>query len=91
VLEEFRAGTFEPLVGSGFALTSERGVELELTAVSPTGNGFALLFVGPVGIALSQGTYEVSSAELGTFPLFLVPVGIDEHGRQYEAVFTRLP
>jgi hypothetical protein len=34
--------------------------------------------------------YGVEHDRLGTFDLFLVPVGADETGVSYEAVFNRL-
>ena len=49
---------------------------------------FALLFRGPAEQALRQDTYEVEHPALGRFLLFIVPVGFDEAGRYYEAVFA---
>ncbi|MBV8159904.1 MAG: hypothetical protein JO265_03170 [Acidimicrobiia bacterium] len=104
--EELTQETFESLVGSRFGVLAPGGAsvgagqEVELVEVrsfgaapaqpAPTATGFALLFVGPAGAQLPQGTYELAHPELGTVPLFLVPVGLDERGVQYEAVFTRL-
>ena len=51
---------------------------------------FVLLFLAPDGAPLAQRTYEVEHGALGTFDLFLVPVGPDPGTRQprYEAVFN---
>jgi hypothetical protein len=49
---------------------------------------FSLLFSGPAAESLPQGTYRVWHPELGTFELFLVPVGPFEEGGRFEAVFN---
>lgn len=55
------------------------------------GERFSLVFRGPRENPLPQHTYEFRHAELGSFPLFIVPIGMDADGYLYEAVFTRLP
>jgi hypothetical protein len=77
-------------------------VELELTEVTParvseTGGAksvayenFALLFLGPADRLLPQGIYWFESVTLGRFELFIVPVGRDAKGIQYQALFNRL-
>lgn len=50
-----------------------------------TGEAFSLLF-GGAKAPIPSGTYVVHHAALGTFPLFLSPVGQSRHGQQYEAV-----
>ena len=49
---------------------------------------FALLFRGPADTPLPQRLYSIRHEELGDLVLFLVPVGIDEEGRYYEAIFN---
>ena len=51
---------------------------------------FSLLFVGPEKPVLSQQIFGVEHSEMGSFDLFLVPVGVDDRGMLYEAVFNRL-
>ena len=51
---------------------------------------FAVVFRGPLAVPLGQGSYVVELEEIGAFDLFLVPVGMDEQGYFYEAVFNRL-
>jgi hypothetical protein len=70
-------------------------ITLALTEVSdlkksPRQERFALVFRGPLEVPLGQGSYVVELAEIGAFDLFLVPVGMDEQGFSYEAVFNRL-
>ncbi|HKC63974.1 MAG TPA: hypothetical protein VKB86_10070 [Pyrinomonadaceae bacterium] len=73
---------------------SDRSIELELVELSegvstPKHEQFALLFRGPSDFFLPQGIYNMEHERLGEFDLFLVPVGRDERGFQYEAVFNR--
>jgi len=49
---------------------------------------FALVFRGPKTPVLSQRMYPIEFQELGTLEIFIVPVGPDESGVQYEAIFT---
>jgi hypothetical protein len=49
---------------------------------------FSLLFRGPLEPALPQRIYEVRNENIGPFEIFLVPIGPDKVGMQYEAVFT---
>jgi hypothetical protein len=51
---------------------------------------FSIVFRGPGERLLQQGTYEMRQDHLGAFELFLVPVGQDQDGVYYEAVFNRL-
>ena len=73
---------------------SKDTVELELMQVNlglitPRNEQFALLFHGPQNPFLQQALYHVEHDSLGEFDLFLVPVGRDQEGFQYEAVFNR--
>lgn len=49
---------------------------------------FSVIFHGPVDPILSQRIYQVSHEKLGVLELFLVPVGQDKKGIQYEALFA---
>lgn len=65
----------------------------EVTEFRPAGDSglrapFSLLFHGPVSPVWPQRTYEVSHPDLGTFELFLVPLGPEGEAMRYEAVFT---
>lgn len=51
---------------------------------------FSLLFLGANEGALTQQTYRIKHEKLGEGMLFLVPVGQDAAGVQYEAAFNRL-
>ena len=51
-------------------------------------NRFSLVFRGPNTDTPVQKVYMLQLAELGQLELFLVPIGPDETGMLYEAVFT---
>jgi len=49
---------------------------------------FALLFQSNNDNVFEQGTYTLNNTELSDLAIFLVPIGSNETGVQYEAVFT---
>ena len=49
---------------------------------------FSLLFVCADQRVLSQGTYAIDHERLGRLEIFIVPVGADANGVEYEAVFN---
>ena len=95
---------FAEHLGEIFRVLLESGerLELELVEIAPLASvapgdrarpsarpdPFSIEFKGPRDKALAQGTVQVEHDEMGTFDLFLVPVGEDQEGRQYEAVFN---
>jgi hypothetical protein len=98
------AGASETLTQSSFAAcvntsfrvaVGSRNVDVVLVKVTPgikpsaTGECFSLLFTGPANKPFDSGTYTVTHSSLGTFPLFIGPVGKPTKSAAYEAVFTR--
>jgi len=76
-------------------LSETETVEAELTEVSehllsPRQERFAIVFRTSNEIFLGQGQRPFEHDQMGEFPLFLVPIGRDEKGTHYEAVFNRL-
>ena len=79
-------------------------VELELTEVTPLKSPhsgiddseqhirrepFSILFRGPADVPLDQRMYRIEHAEMGLIDgLFITPVGADQRGRYYEAIFN---
>ena len=67
-------------------------VEVSKIGTAPQIDGqrqpFSIIFRGPSEPLLPQQIYRVEHEEQGAMDLFLVPLGPDEHGMQYEAVFT---
>jgi hypothetical protein len=51
---------------------------------------FSNLFVAADSRQLRQGTYTVAHESLGTFQMFLVPIGKKNSEFRYEALFNRL-
>jgi hypothetical protein len=51
---------------------------------------FSLFFHGPSAPFVPQGIHKLNHAHLGELELFLVPVGQDKDGFQYEAAFNNL-
>ena len=54
----------------------------------PNPKQFSLVFTGPLASCLEQRTYRFEHDTLGTFDLFIVPVGRDSGRFHYEAVFN---
>ncbi len=87
---------FRPLVGRTFEVGIDAGkvaiVLIEATSIaSPAAlprAPFSLLFQGPLDRFLDQRTYALEEESLGPLEIFLVPVGRDERGFLYEAVFN---
>jgi hypothetical protein len=83
-------------VGQIFGLAYEGGVlELLLRRAESTGTsalagertGFSLEFLGPPGPLLPQRIYCLEHPRLGRLEIFLVPLGREDRGVRYEAVF----
>ena len=79
-------------------LTPEVSTTLELYEIDDRGGyrdsndahrpSFSLFFRGPKEFQLPQSIYRLEHQALGSFELFVVPVGIDQHGMQFEAVIN---
>ncbi len=96
-LEEFHADTFAEYINGEFQVLDDLPVPFTLRMVgvqeqskSPHQEVFTLIFHGPGQNFLPQGIHKLQHSELGEIDLFLVPVGQDAQGFQYEAVFNRL-
>ena len=50
---------------------------------------FSLIFRAPGDAPLRQGVYRVDHDKIGSIDLFLVPIGKDANGVEYQAVFNR--
>ena len=85
---------FELSGADGQAVSSELLEAVETTEPGGTGPAgqhrtqFSLVFRGPLEPALPQATYAVEHDELGHLDLFLVPIGRDDTGMRYQAVFA---
>ena len=100
MLESATSETFAPHVGSTFEATTQPGdtVKLVLTSCDPSPWGaaegaarapFSLFFHDADGSRYApQQTFSMRHEELGQFELFMVPLGPDEQGMRYQAVFS---
>jgi Domain of unknown function (DUF6916) len=99
VLDKLTCADFAPHVGEAFRIVAPSGevVGTELTEATalraadpppPRRRGFSLVFLGPQGSRLPQGTYRVENDRMGSMELFLVPIGAREGRVCYEAVFN---
>lgn len=92
---------FRPHVNTKFRVKVDapRPIELELFEVKGYTPGpheqarmvrFSLFFYGPDDIYMPQYNYALEHDALGALEIFLVPVGRDERGFLYEAVFNNM-
>jgi hypothetical protein len=82
---------------SSFVLTVPGAppVEAVLTEVSDRRvmgdtENFSIVFTGPSDSLFEQGVVEMTHGSIGSFELFLVPIGRTAESITYEAVFNRL-
>ncbi len=93
--EIFTMDMFSGLEGSKFTMHYGDGqtAGLELVSVTDVGSSprqiqFSLVFLGPLEAPINQGIYKLEHEQLGPLELFLVPIGRDRQGVQYEAIFN---
>jgi hypothetical protein len=100
MLEKLTIESFEPLINTSFWAYPKADTRVELRLVSAQKvmeseaarlprNPFSLYFFGPASFRLEQATYAIKhDAFPEPLPIFLVPVGSENEGYLYEAVFT---
>jgi hypothetical protein len=93
----FTLDQFTPVVDSKFLMHYGDARTAELTLVSATDVGssprqvqFSLVFQGPTDAPRFQSIFRLDHETLGALDLFLVPIGQNETGLQYEAIFNRI-
>ena len=88
---------FSKHVNTKFRVAGEQPLDLELETVKGyLGKAhehegmerFSAFFRGPREPLLRQAVYNLEHEGMGSFELFLVPIGQDEQGSRYEAVFN---
>jgi len=75
------------------SLGDSRTAELELievveTMLTPRQQQFSVFFRGPLDYLLPQSTYHMEHEKMGEIDIFLVPIGREQDGFRYEAVFN---
>lgn len=76
-------GGAQPLVAELIQVT-EQPVRYAAVGRKP----FSIVFRGPNGGHLPQSVYHIEHDALGALDLFIVPIGPDQTGMCYEAVFN---
>ena len=100
-LNYLRREHFEPFVNTFFQFQPAEGrsFDLQLLAVENStrganekqgfaGESFSLLFEGSKRSKVPQEIYQINHDSLGTFSLFIAPVGL--RGNRYEAIINRI-
>ena len=89
---------FSNSVNSRFRLKLDESssLDVELVTFEDLGSDarqeqFSLVFRGPAQPVLPQTIYQLEHEGIGLFNIFLVPVGRDNLGAYYEAIFNRFP
>ena len=102
MLETFTANTFSPYVNDTFHIIFDGSPPIDLALISVTevkedyrtGRGlaertpFSMVLRGPMRPILPQAIYRFEHEGIGPFEMFIVPIGPDSEGMQYEAVFN---
>jgi hypothetical protein len=99
MLETFTIETFQPHLGELFHIVLDDDTRLptKLTEVFPWGPGaaagrdrvpFSLVFHTVPQAVVPQQIYRVENENMEPMEIFLSPIGPDERGMRYEAVFT---
>lgn len=99
MLETFTMETFQPRLGELFHVVvgEDQRLPVKLTEVSPWGPEaskgrprvpFSLVFHTVPEAVYPQRIYRVENENMEPFEIFLTPIGPDERGMRYEAVFT---
>lgn len=88
---------FSKHLNTKFRVAIEEPIELELAEVKSylskaneqSGmERFSAFFYGPGNRCLPQHVYRLEHDRMGAFEVFLVPIGREERGFSYEAVFN---
>ena len=102
MLDELTQEDFAVQLGRSFRVFPQAGHPLDMELIEVTGlrrrgwpkdpssgrEPFSLLFRGPRKPILPQAIYRMEQAGMGALDLFIVPIGLDDEGLLYEAVFN---
>ena len=89
--------TFRSLLNEDFTVRIENvslsAALLEVTPLShsnesPAHQSWSLVFRFPPRHLFNQGTYEFEHPDTGRLAIFVVPIGEDEKGVRYQAIFN---
>jgi len=102
MLDKLTRSVFSDVIGSAFKFRLEDGQSMDVNLVEATDlkrhapnepglasrNPFSVVFRGPADTVLQQMTYRVEHEKIGKFDVFIVPIGPDDEGMRYEAIFS---
>jgi hypothetical protein len=98
VLDQLTKDDFSGRIGETFNATAADGQTLTLTLQQVDAlprpeddkgrEPFSLEFTEASSAHVPQQTVEIQHEDMGSYPLFVVPLGPSENGMRYEAVFT---
>jgi len=97
--EPLQSTDFQPHLDQIFCIHLDNATSMDLQLVSVTElgaesqagfrNPFSLHFLGTVSQQyLQQHTYQMVNEKMGTFDIFIVPLGVEAGRMRYEAIFT---
>ena len=94
--QDFTLQTFSEQLNTKFRLhyAPSKSADVELVKVkdlgsTPSHTQFSCIFVAPPEVPIFQSIFRLEHDRLGSFQLFLVPVGKDARGVEFEAIFNR--
>jgi hypothetical protein len=100
MLDTLTAEMFAGRIGERFRFRANADAAMDVELINATVLGspsavdpgrrkpFSILFRGPLTPVWQQRIYRVEHDGMGSFELFIVPVGPKNGGMEYEAVFT---
>ena len=96
-LKQFTCSQFEDSLNQTFVIQMETGKMLKVILIEATpkvcgdikkAHHFSLVFRGAMEPVLEQRIYTLENDNLGSLEIFMVPIGPDNSGMCYEAVFA---
>jgi len=102
-MDQLTYSSFSDIIGESFRVQIDSAESMSAELIEATDHSgkaankhasrqecFSILFRGPLEQPMEQGTYTFNHRRFGNIKLFIVPVGMDDEGRHYEAVVNRL-
>jgi hypothetical protein len=99
MLDKLTSADFYMHLNETFTLSRPDGRQHALTLVKVTELGeeqgeserrrpFSLIFRGPLDLQMPQQIYALTHPQMGNLQIFIVPIGPDQAGQCYEAIFN---
>ncbi|MCG8406611.1 MAG: twin-arginine translocation signal domain-containing protein [Phycisphaerales bacterium] len=98
VMEQLTKERFSQQLNSRFRIRdtmSSDAIDVELVRVTEAHSTeaveqFSVEFLGPEKPFFEQRMYRIEHPDMGSFDLFIVPIGQSQDGTTYQAVFSRM-